>query len=412
VKKLIIFAVFLVGCSEAIATDGDIPDAADPYTDAAVGLPDATVDVDAGQPPEDGDAGVDSGPSDAGHDAGRDSGPTMVDSGADAGHDSGPADAGSDSGPPDAGPPDSGPPPFDRTAPVMLALGDEHSCLLRTSGNVHCWGYPAPPGPTMEPLVLGAVGLAASGGSTCAVLAGGAVTCWTSTRTTPSVPAMDVIATHCGITYSGGTTCWAPASAPPTPIPDAYAIDTYHDSTCVVRADRSTVTCWGGSPTTPGIFVSSISAVTVGGGHACVLAGSTVWCWGANARGQSGGLAPTMIGTGYAEIVAGDQHTCGRRSDGSVWCWGDNAHGQLGRSTRRTVFPFDDLGHSPNPGEVFLAGARMNAMTIDAGRDHTCAALVDGRIVCWGSNNNEQLGRWTPGGMSIEPVEPDSFWTE
>lgn len=423
-----ILVIFLIGCSaEVLDADAALPDAGhivehDAEVDASTVESDATVGADARVPVVP-DAGRDAG-ADAGRDAGRDAGPADAgsDSGADSGSDAGAPDAGVDAGsdarPPDAGPMDSGPPPADRTAAVSLALGAEHSCLLRTSGNVHCWGYPSAPGvAAAEPLTIGAVDIAASRNATCALLAGGAARCWTTSMTTPTVPAMDVIATHCGITTGGEPTCWSPATGPAA-TPNTIAIDTFrHEfstAACAVRADMQTVDCWGGSaPASPSPFTSGISRVTVGSGHACVIAGGgAVWCWGNNGRGQCGnwslrsGLPPTMTGgaVGYVEIAAGGQHTCGRRSDGSVWCWGDNTHGQLGRVTA--------LSYDNNPGEVLLAGARMNATTLGVGTNHACAALSDGRIVCWGSNASGALGRWVPGGMTTEPVEPESFWTE
>jgi alpha-tubulin suppressor-like RCC1 family protein len=43
-------------------------------------------------------------------------------------------------------------------------------------------------------------------------------------------------------------------------------------------------------------------------------------------------------------VVAGDDHACAVRLDGSVWCWGSNARGELGRETA--------TGRDPEPAPV------------------------------------------------------------
>ena len=36
------------------------------------------------------------------------------------------------------------------------------------------------------------------------------------------------------------------------------------------------------------------------------------------------------------DVAAGASHTCARRADGSLWCWGDNARGQTGTNPSAT----------------------------------------------------------------------------
>ena len=62
----------------------------------------------------------------------------------------------------------------------------------------------------------------------------------------------------------------------------------------------------------------------------------------------------------FTQISAGEEHTCGLRTDGSVICWGSDASGQLGA-------PADE---------------RFTAIT--AGSIHTCGLREDGTSVCWG----------------------------
>ncbi len=70
---------------------------------------------------------------------------------------------------------------------------------------------------------------------------------------------------------------------------------------------------------------------------------------------------------------------------------GANTYGQLGNGT---------LVSSAKPVEV----KRLRATVVATGRNHTCASTTAGRLVCWGGNENGQLGR--PGaGTATTPAE-------
>jgi alpha-tubulin suppressor-like RCC1 family protein len=91
--------------------------------------------------------------------------------------------------------------------------------------------------------------------------------------------------------------------------------------------------------------------------HSCAVEAGSVFCWGANDRGELGGDFPTAYrteptrGVPVSDAVAlgaGEQHTCVIRKGGALECWGANEHGQLGNGT------FDDarlpvLVHLPCP---------------------------------------------------------------
>jgi alpha-tubulin suppressor-like RCC1 family protein len=135
-------------------------------------------------------------------------------------------------------------------------------------------------------------------------------------------------------------------------------------------------------------------ALSLGTSHTCALTGDgQAYCWG---NGEEGALGtgdtadrsvPTPVATDlrFSVVSAGGSHTCGVTLTGEAYCWGANDQGQLG------------VGGS-GAGEVTTPAAVAGGMTfrdIAAGGEHTCAATVDGRALCWGANDEGQLGNGT-----------------
>lgn len=163
--------------------------------------------------------------------------------------------------------------------------------------------------------------------------------------------------------------------------------------------------CSAGQCVNPPPLVTDIAA---GSEHTCVHVvgsrGSQVRCWGSNAYGQLGNGTTTDspvpvevpgVTTTVAIVVAGSQHTCIKGLDGLVGCWGDNSHGQLGNGTT--------IGSS-TVGAMFLIPGSSSAGSLAAGGYHTCEVLRDGTVMCWGANAGGQLGNGTDRNDSLSPV--------
>jgi alpha-tubulin suppressor-like RCC1 family protein len=164
------------------------------------------------------------------------------------------------------------------------------------------------------------------------------------------------------------------------------------------------VVCWGdnrygqlGNGTTLGsaapVEVAGLRdavALAAGDWHTCaVLRGGAVRCWGANRYGQLGNVTlklspvPVPVPIGPArEIAAGRTHTCAILTDGTVSCWGDTRDSQTGVQRESRA--------KPSP-PVIVPGM-VNAVSVAGGSEHSCAALSDGRLFCWGDNHFGQLG--------------------
>jgi alpha-tubulin suppressor-like RCC1 family protein len=289
---------------------------------------------------------------------------------------------------------------------VDLALGRDHSCMVRASGAVSCWGDgqcgrlgSGRGGNTSLPLrtqgVSGALRVGAGDWTSCAVLDGGSVACW-------------------GIREDQNPAdgCGAPrlTAEPVAGVSGVDEVDTGYRYGCA-RAGGE-VFCWGlgqtgqlgdGTTTTrlaPGAAVTGLDdaiAISTGSGHACaVRAGGTVVCWGSDSAGQLGdGMMHADCGgtecsnvpvavAGLADallVSAGSGFTCALLRDGTARCWGQNDLGQLGNG---------GLTAAPTPTPVMnVADARH----LSAGAQHACAVLATGGVSCWGNNRGARLGR-------------------
>ena len=151
---------------------------------------------------------------------------------------------------------------------------------------------------------------------------------------------------------------------------------------------------------------SCIASVAYGRMFGCVLKkDGTVWCAGANQRGQIGfGLAgaanildwmqvrdgmTSMPITDATAIGGGWEHACVVRAGGALWCWGRGDNGQLGYNTAQdrgaAVAVLKETDNMPLTGIVEVEG----------GQQHTCARDTAGAVWCFGGNNVNQIGDTT-----------------
>ena len=130
----------------------------------------------------------------------------------------------------------------------------------------------------------------------CALLAGGTVTCW-------------------GADWNG-------QASVPAGVTSATAISAGYEHSCALLAG-GTVTCWGydgyGQSSAPA-GVTSATAISAGVYHSCaLLAGGTVKCWGNNDYGQS--TVPASI----KSAIASWPYTHGQTSDFTLYArWSAN----------------------------------------------------------------------------------------
>ena len=198
----------------------------------------------------------------------------------------------------------------------------------------------------------------------------------------------------------------------PAPINDTSACSSVSagaQHTCAIRQNDSRVLCWGynfygrlGDGTTtqrtnPTLIndTSACSSVSAGYSHTCAIRqnDSRVLCWGANSYGQLGDgtttqrTNPTPVNdtSACSSASSGTEFSCAlRQNDSRVLCWGRNSKFQVGdNSTEDRLNPV-----------LIQSTATYNA--ISSGKTHACAMRQnDSRVLCWGWNDQGQLGDGT-----------------
>ena len=256
----------------------------------------------------------------------------------------------------------SGPPPG---APALHALdaGWLHTCGLTAGGEIVCWGdddrgqlgraSAGPAARTVEGLDGGAVALAAGGLHTCAVLTDGSVSCWgngshgqlgreidgdsPAPLAVPGLsgPAVSLAAGayhSCALLEGGAVSCWGD-----------NRFGQLGDGTRTGRPQPRPVAA----------LAAPVRELAAGTAFTCaLLADGRVQCWGSNALGELGSgdfsdaplsrdsppapPSPSLVQglpEGAVSLRAAGDHACAVLARGSVSCWGGNSSGQLGDGT-------------------------------------------------------------------------------
>jgi alpha-tubulin suppressor-like RCC1 family protein len=296
---------------------------------------------------------------------------------------------------------------------ASISAGHSYTCGITTAGAAYCWGSNAygqlgigGQAPASRPARVGIEGvvftsISAGDSHTCAVTSGGAVYCWGSNAGGKLGAGGPPGGGHTVPTLVAGRVAFRSVSA-------GY----FH--TCGVARDGTTY-CWGrneqGEVGTTA-RTASTTPVRVAGGLASRLVmaapefdfscavgpNGTLRCWGSGCYGQLGldtltemcGTPPMPCSTTPAAVrtpeaiqaVSGNfSHACALTTSGAALCWGDNNEGQLGQG---------NVGERvPTPAPV-TGGLTFRALGV--GREFTCAIASDGAPYCWGRNADGELG--------------------
>jgi alpha-tubulin suppressor-like RCC1 family protein len=311
---------------------------------------------------------------------------------------------------------------------AAASAGRNHTCALRRSGEVWCWG-------AGEDGQLGH-GVTASSAIPVRVRTGG------------GQPLADIVqlaggSNHsCALDARGVGWCWGRNVA-----------GQLGDRSSTSRPHAEEIRTSTGQP------FADIAELSVGQSHGCLRTTSDeAWCWGSNNMGQLGtadsrehATTPEKI-LDAVSIAAGSHFTCAAKADGTTWCWGWGKGGRLGtgvdldaprQDTPLQVMtddgdPFVGFEHvflgttscatvagalwcwgsniygstgtgqaslTPRPVSDPRGGQLTGVDRVVAHYAHACAFMRDGRLLCWGRNNQGELGDGTTTGPGT-PAPP------
>jgi alpha-tubulin suppressor-like RCC1 family protein len=146
---------------------------------------------------------------------------------------------------------------------------------------------------------------------------------------------------------------------------------------------------------------ADMTEVVTGAQHVCVLYSTGhVKCWGSGNSGLLGYGSQLTIGDNETwaagklvelgavavDLDAGGNHTCARLDTDELMCWGQGSYGQLGYGNTQHI------GDNEFPSNFGPLSLDSDVVDFSAGGVHTCAALANGTLRCWGRNNVGQLG--------------------
>lgn len=176
------------------------------------------------------------------------------------------------------------------------------------------------------------------------------------------------------------------------------------DFACGITQARA-VFCWGDNsfgqlgngslssrpvPTRVAAITDSVVQVVTSLTAACALTqAAAVWCWGRNGfgvvgNGTSGGLPVAIpvriLAGGVAQLAAGHEHMCARRTDGTIACWGNDGIGQTGTGL------FDDVTTPTS-----IVGSAYVADSLAVGGNVSCYRQA-AAWTCWGANDQGEAG--------------------
>ena len=234
---------------------------------------------------------------------------------------------------------------------VGVSAGGEHACSVHADGTLRCWGNnragqldtptgsdfvqndfgqtDAPSGPFID--------LSVGSNHTCGLRSTGVIECWGANSDGQSdVPSLDadMESVHaggshtCGMLPTGNMVCWGSDMSGQSTVTSSSFVtfDAGIAHNCGVR-DDSSIECWGLDQfdQISGVPTGAFSKVAVGAGHSCGVRSDdqSVVCWGLGLAGETD--AP---GGAFVDVSLGTAFSCAIDAQAGIECWGLNNHDQ------------------------------------------------------------------------------------
>lgn len=295
---------------------------------------------------------------------------------------------------------------FGTDAAQYITVGLDHACFSLEFGNAtYCWGdnrqhQVVPDGGTpfvTTPVAIGKNLFQVSAGRThtCGIIADSFqhAFCWGSNDdqrlgTTQSTTQHEVPS----LSFS-----WIAAG--PT-------------GTCGISAGK--LYCWGivpgvASPSTTQPQTTNIGAgvqltqVMIGDSHVIITDGKSVWGFGNGCAATGNDSTDIAVGNAIkvslpgsptsidiAVGVNGGFDSCALTNDKRLVCWGKNEQGELALDTQPTCYlPFQRMS---DVADIGAPDASHLGMKVAMAGDHGCTISTDSDAVCWGDDNEREIG--------------------
>lgn len=303
---------------------------------------------------------------------------------------------------------------------IQVASGKRHSCALKNSGEVFCWGdnlnYQLgslgndSSIPRQVPNLTNVIAISAGGQHTCALKKTGTVQCWglntfgqigqgiqsnqpriaslKEIKELKNIKSISLGENHsCALDQAGDIFCWGDNSE------GQLLVNNISESSLPIKNS----------------YIAKIAMISSGNQHICALhVRGDVFCWGDNRSGQIGNKRiqnKTVVNLvqnlkNIKSIAAGGSSTCAINNESQVYCWGDNTFSQLGIENTLE----NKNAKLPIP---FKVDHLQDMESLSVGENHVCGLTKSGTVKCWGSNtkNNFQLGIATKSTIHYLPLE-------
>ena len=294
-----------------------------------------------------------------------------------------------------------------------LALNGNTLCVLRSNGDLVCWG-------------ANQSGQVGDGYALKVTVPTAPYTSYGNPAPLGNISAMgNTLWTMCGVTSAGAVKCWGynawatlgngnyASSAVPVPqsslTSGVSSLAGGSQTFCALKSD-TTASCWGYNPngqmatgdntstltTRPylasaGTPMTGIAQMSFSNFQSClVTTGGAAMCAGSGTLGALGNggttasyypVQVTGLTSGVAKVVVGaNWNACAILTDGTGKCWGNSTNGRLGSGS---------ASYQSTP--VTVSGL-TGATDIAGGDDFTCALVAAGAAKCWGAGGFGQLG--------------------
>ncbi|MBT6874743.1 MAG: hypothetical protein HOA28_05900, partial [Euryarchaeota archaeon] len=222
-----------------------------------------------------------------------------------------------------------------------LALGDDHTCVLWSDGEMACWGDNSG----------GQLGI----GNTNTIGD-------ESNEMGSSLILVDLPTDRTATSITAG-----------------------NDFTCAILDDAS-IACWGyGSDGRLGTGTSTNEGDE------------------SDEIGDDLNIVNVGTGLGVSSADAGDSHICAILTNNDLKCWGKNDFGQLGYGNGLSIGD-DDNEMGDNLNSISL-GTGITPISVQAGDSFTCSIMNNERVKCWGSGEDGRTGLGKTGATGDEASE-------